>query len=168
MLLLSLAACLDNTPIPGGDTFIALQSDFAGFQDWDATDVDSADTGHVAGERVVYLNSAPDPGADAFPTGTILVKTIAWSGGLDVHAMVKRGSGFNPDGAVGWEWFELALDDDGTPIIQWRGTEPPAGEAYGTLPGANPDSGATITGDCNTCHASAARNDYVHTVPVDG
>lgn len=167
MLLLALLACLDNDQLPGtGDSFVAMQSDFAGFTTWSTYAVADADTGHVAGDRVVYVNVPPPGGGASFPVGTIIVKTIDWSGGTDVHAMVKRGADYNPDGAFGWEWFELALDEDGTPVIQWRGTAPPAGEQYGQLPGTTGDTGATVSGDCNTCHGAAAANDYVHTIPL--
>jgi hypothetical protein len=164
-----LAACLDNDALPDGDAFVAMQADFAGYPSWEIYPVPAGGTGHVDGERTVYLNEAPPDGATSFPLGTILVKTIAWSGGLDVHAMVKRGGGYNADGAVGWEWFELVPDDDGTPVIRWRGDKPPKGELYGQLPGVV-DTGAppTVSGDCNVCHSTAAANDFVHTVPLGG
>jgi hypothetical protein len=166
-VILLLLACLDNTPIPGGEaeSFVAMQVDFARYASWESFPVDTGDTGHPEGDRIVYVNARPEDGATAFPVGTILVKTIAWSGGLDVHAMVKRGGGFNPDGATGWEWFELVPADDGTPVIKWRGAEPPSGEIYQSLPGST-DSGDAVTGDCNVCHAAAIANDFVHTVPL--
>lgn len=169
MILLLAAGCLDNTPIPGGDvgTFIALQSDFAGFSQWSATPVSSEDTGHVSGARTVYVNQAPPAGSTTFPVGTILVKTIEWEGGTDIHAMAKRGAGFNTDGANGWEWFELMYASDGTPVIRWRGDVPPTDEEYGQLPGAESDTSDTITGDCNVCHSTDAVNDYVHTIRLD-
>lgn len=164
-MLLTLLACLDHTPPPDGtgEVFIALQSDFAPFRTWPVETVPTTDTGHIAGDRQVYLNANPPAGAESFPVGTILVKTIRWEGGEDIHAMAKRGGGFNEDGAVGWEWFELALADDGTPVIQWRGASPPEGEAYGSLPGDATDTADTVTGDCNACHAGAADNDFVWT-----
>ena len=96
----------------------------------------------------------------------IVVKTIEWSGGTDIHAMAKRGADYNTEGAFGWEWFELVLADDGTPVILWRGAEPPVGEQYGQLPGMSTDTATTVTGDCNTCHGAAASNDYVHSIPL--
>lgn len=165
-MMLLLLACLDHSPVPGGEgeTFIALQSDFATFRSWPSQGVATADTGHVTGDRVVYLNAEPEAGVTSFPVGTILVKTIQWEGGEDVHAMAKRGGGFNPDGAVGWEWFELVSAEDGTPVIKWRGASPPEGESYGSLPGGSTDTADTITGDCNQCHGALAANDFVWTV----
>lgn len=165
--MLLLIGCLDNDPIPGGagDSFVAMQSDFADFQSWMATPVAEGDTGHPDGDRVVYLNAEPETGASAFPVGTMIVKTIAWSGGTDIHAMVKRGGGFNPDGAVGWEWFEIVLSDQGSPVILWRGDVPPEGEVYGQLPGQTADT-STTEGDCNACHGAAVNNDYVHTLAL--
>lgn len=168
-MILFLAGCLDHDPIPGaaGDSFVAMQSDFTDFRGWEQTPVESGDTGHVAGDRIVYLNTTPATDEATFPVGTILVKTIAWSGGMDVHAMVKRGGGFNAEGAPGWEWFELVLSEDGSPVILWRGEVPPDGEAYGQLPGQTADTaGETVEGDCNTCHSIAAANDFVYTVDL--
>ncbi len=167
LVLGGLAGCLDNDPLPGGgDTFIAMQADFAEFSTWSNTDVAQQDTGHVAGDRTVYVNALPAADATSFPVGTMIVKTIDWSGGTDIHAMVKRGGDYNPDGALGWEWFELTLSGD-TPVIKWRGEAPPAGEQYQQIPGMSQDSGVTVTGDCNTCHgAEAGANDYVHTIPL--
>lgn len=172
MPLLALLACLDHTPIPGeADTFVAMQADFSGYTTWDAVPVDAApvdvasdDSGHPEGERTVYVNAPPTVDAVTFPVGTVIVKTIG--GGADIHAMAKRGAGFNTDGAVGWEWFELVLATDGEPVIKWRGAEPPAGETYGSLPGEPVDSGDTVTGDCNSCHGAVSDNDFVHAVDL--
>ncbi len=165
MTLLLLAGCLDHDPIPGQqDAFVAMQSDFEGYPSWESVTVAAEDTGHPDGARTVYVNEMPE-GGDTFPVGTVIVKEIA---GGDIHAMAKRGGGYNADGAVGWEWFELVLSD-GAPVIKWRGTEAPEGEAYGALPGSEPeDTGDLVTGDCNTCHGAAVENDYVHAVPLGG
>lgn len=169
MMLLLLAACLDHTPIPGaGESFVAMQVDFSGYPSWDAVEIDAAgagDSGHPEGERTVYVNELPPADAESFPVGTVIVKVIE---GADIHAMVKRGEGFNTEGAVGWEWFELVLATNGEPVIKWRGEEPPAGETYGALPGAPVDSGDTLTGDCNACHGARSDNDFVHAVPLGG
>lgn len=166
-MLLLLLGCLDHTPIPGAEgAFVAMQTDFQGYSTWDSIGVDAAaadDTGHPAGERTVYVNTMPAAEDTTFAVGTIVVKVIP---GADIHAMVKRGDGFNADGAPGWEWFELVTATNGEPVIKWRGAEPPAGETYGALPGATEDTGGTMTGDCNTCHAAAAENDFVHAVPL--
>ena len=163
-----LAACLDHDPVPGAamDEFIALQSDFAAFRTWSSAEVAAGDTGHAAGDRVVYVSAAPPPSAVSFPVGTILVKTITTDSGEDLHAMVKRGGGYNADGAPGWEWFELVSATGGTPVIKWRGVAAPEGEAYGALPGSEGDTADRITGDCNVCHAVRADNDFVHTVAL--
>ena len=162
-MLLFLLACAAKAPEDSAapEVFIAMQADFAGFLDWEALPVSTADTGHVDGERTVYIQRRPPAGAAAFPVGTMIVKTIAWSGGLDVHAMAKRGGGFNPEG-VGWEWFELTLLPDGTPVMLWRGAGPPDGEGYQNQ--ADDSAVDTVSGDCNTCHAAAAENDFVFTV----
>lgn len=166
-MLWLLLGCLDHTPIPGeqGESFVAMQTDFADFRAWPSQVVAEADTGHISGQRVVYASALPEPGGAQFPTGTLLVKTIDWEGGTDVHAMVRRGGAFNADGAVGWEWFELVLADDGSPVIKWRGAEPPDGEQYQSLPGTT-DTVDTVTGDCNTCHAVASDNDFVHSLSL--
>ena len=166
MILALLLGCLDHDPIPGQeDAFVAMQSDFAGYRGWASVSVAAEDTGHPDGARTVFINAMP-VGASTFPVGTVIVKEIA---GGDIHAMAKRGAGFNAEGAIGWEWFELVLADDGSPVIKWRGTEAPEGEAYGALPGSDPaDTGDAITGDCNVCHGAAADNDYVHAIPVGG
>ena len=163
-MTLFLLGCLDHTPIPGGEgeSFVAMQSHFSDYQSWDAIEVETGDTGHTSGSRTVYLNAAPPEGSESFPVGTILLKTIVYDGGMDIHARAKRGGGFNADGAPGWEWFELILSD-GVPVIKWRGETAPSGEVYQSLPGST-DSADTITGDCNTCHHAAANNDFVFSV----
>ncbi len=163
-MILLLLACLDHDPIPGGagDSFVAMQVDFAEFRSWASISVPE-ETGHPEGAREVFLNAAPDAGAPAFPVGTVIVKTIATATGEDIHAMVKRGGGYNAAGAVGWEWFELVVADDGTPVILWRGEVPPDGESYGQLPGQTADTGGA-EGDCNVCHGAVSGNDYVHSV----
>ena len=168
LLWLALTACLDHDLAPGAEgSFVAMQSDFAGYASWTSFEVDSADSGGHSGERAVYINLLPEAeaAADGFPVGTILLKVaqpVAGSGETDpdVHAMVKRGGGYNP-GAPGWEWFDLVLSG-GVPVINWRGAAPPAGGGYqaGSIDTANPD------GDCNSCHSAAYGNDYVHTVPL--
>ena len=62
---------------------------------------------------------------------------------------MKRGAGFNADGAAGWEWFQLANGPGDAPTILWRGVGPSDGDAYGA-----------DTGGCNGCH-DAARWDYI-------
>ena len=171
---LALTGCLDHDLAPGADgSFVAMQIDFAGYSSWEAFDVDAGDaeddTGGHSGDRTVYINLLPEDGSSGasraeFAVGTILIKVAqpdaADDTGPDVHAMVKRGGGYNSD-APGWEWFDLVLSG-GIPVINWRGLAPPAGGGYqaGSLDTANPD------GDCNSCHGAAYDNDYVHTVPL--
>jgi hypothetical protein len=76
--------------------------------------------------------------------------------------MAKRGGGYNADGAVGWEWFDLVFAEDGlTPVIDWRGIEPPSGTGYLCW---MEDGDTAIIADCNGCHVGSSANDYVHTV----
>lgn len=172
---LSLLACLDHDPVPGQEgSYVAMQADFAGYASWAAFPVEGAAAGHAGDARTVYINRLPeefpggDPSGTAFSVGTILVKVAerdpadTGATGPEVHAMVKRGGGYNP-GAPGWEWFDLALSG-GVPVINWRGEGPPEGGGYqsGAIDTANPD------GDCNACHAAAYDNDFVHTVALTG
>lgn len=161
-MLVLLLGCLDHELAPGADagTFVAMQSDFEGFLAWERTDVAAGDTGgHGAVAKTVYRNLARG-GAARFPVGTLLVKVTPTDEGEDIHAMAKRGDGYNADGAVGWEWFDLVLAEDGTPVINWRGVAPPDGEGYSF--GADEDT--AVEADCNACHGGAHDNDYVFTV----
>jgi hypothetical protein len=136
--------------LDGGDsTFVAVQGDFSDFESWVAFDGGTApaDNIPVQSQRMIYVNELPPPDAASFPVGTILVKTIA---GAQTFAMVKRGGGFNTDGAVGWEWLELVTAPDGQPLISWRGAAPPA-NTYSSTPAMT----------CNACHMLCRSNDYV-------
>jgi hypothetical protein len=110
----------------------------------------------LSGQMSIYLNQSPDTETKTFPVGTILFKTTLVQG-FDkpvVHAMTKRGGGFNAGGALGWEYFELLMGKDDVPYILWRGAKPPGGEMYMALLGAaNVDRPMTTDGDCNSCHA---------------
>ena len=161
--MLCLLSCgpVADAPDAGGDTFIAFASDFRGFRAWQSTPgvapgaPQPPKTIHGA-NLTSYLNHAPPHGSTAFSVGTIIVKE-GTDGGTDVtgrhaFAMAKRGGGFDGAGAVNWEWLELqAIDADNVTIL-WRGSGPPAGEAYGGMPTA-----------CNDCHEGASANDYVWT-----
>ena len=161
-LLLSgiLAACapVDSTPAtdePIGDTFLAVDSSFAGFRTWEKFTIPPGVNGsiHTAGARTEYLNKAPPPGSTTFPVGTIIVKESDDEPLLDrqIFARVKRGGGYNSKGALGWEWFELKNVDEQNATRIWRGVGPPVGEKYG----GDPDGG------CNGCHGVATANDFV-------
>jgi hypothetical protein len=146
--------------------FVAFQSDFADFRSWNRVWVsdEPLGLGHLEGSRYVHFQSLPKDG-DPFPVGSILVKTaeVGTETEWDIVAMVKRGDDYNADGAKDWEWFELQISDSGTPLILWRGIEPPAGSGYEcSLGGDTGDTAEAFTlGDCNVCHASAWEDDYV-------
>lgn len=133
LAVLALAACLDNeqdeNSAAQATTFIALDRDFVGFETWQSFDLgETIVEGLPYGRRVLYVSAMPPAGASEFPIGTKLVKVFEdpelprdqW----DIYAMVKRGGGFNGNGAVNWEWFELVRDSAGQPSAEWRGTEP--------------------------------------------
>jgi hypothetical protein len=165
--LLALTGCLDHQLAPddpmsgsGAKEFVPLQSDFHDYEDW--MKFDTAVMGEHAGTVgtiTEYLNQLPDSGADEFPVGTMIVKTVQPEDGPApaIHAMAKRGGTFNKQGALGWEYFELAKNDKGTPIIVWRGPTPPSGEKYKNL--LMPDSDMREA-DCNGCHV-VSKNDAV-------
>ncbi len=144
-----------------GACFVASTATFASFRSWTSYQYTApADVGggtHVAGPRTEYINNLPPHGSDAFPQGTVIVKDIAGTSTSTHHifATVKRGCGFNPAGATGWEWFELT-ESTGSPTILWRGAAPPPGEGYDT----------TGNGDCNSCHLGCDDNDYVCSDPL--
>jgi hypothetical protein len=155
-------ACLDNkldtSDAVGGKTvFIAQARDFATFADWMVFKRDTkTDHGGILGTTTIYLNSKPDAETHTFPIGTILFKRMDVTG-FDqptIHAMAKRGSGFNAEGALGWEYFELLLDAKNRPAILWRGDKPPSDEQYQALLGASSIERPKGTdGACNSCHA---------------
>jgi hypothetical protein len=145
-------------PAPRAEPFVAFERDFAVFRDWDRVETGPANPQgitHVAGKRRVYVNARPAAGrgVSTFPVGTMLIKEILEGAeeGHRIFAMVKRGGGYNAQGARGWEWFELAARGDGSLAIVWRGINAPQGEDYGGDP----------QGGCNDCHGRAGKNDFV-------
>lgn len=159
----------DNGGEAAVDVFLAQNRDFADYRSWPSVVVAEGPVvdGHPSGERRVFVSELPADDADEFAVGTVIVKEGAGleeSGGVgdELHARVKRGGGFNDDGAVGWEWFELGNSDVGTPLIKWRGEQPPDGESYGCVAGVC-DVGL---GQCNECHAAARNNDFVLSAPL--
>ncbi len=129
--------------------YLAFSSDFAGYTGWRSARFEGGAEGlHAAGARTVYVNRGRGP-SGRFPVGTIVVKEIA-AADAKTFAMVKRGADFNAKGAKDWEWFELVKNDDGSPLVKWRGVGPPSGESYGGDPSG-----------CNGCHSAAAAHDYV-------
>lgn len=162
-LALGSGGCDAAADEPEAGEFIALQRDFEGFPRWEHESLGFAATtpGHPGGQRTVYVNERPPAHDEEIPLGTIIIKTMETDDfGLLVLAMARRGGGYNEDGAVGWEWFELALDDMGRPVIVWRGEDPPDGECYGCLPGTESMIEPT---SCNDCHVHAAAQDHVYT-----
>ena len=146
--------------VPRPEPFVAFERDFDGFRDWSRVDTGPANPQgitHIAGRRRVYVKARPPAGSGArgatFPVGTVLIKEILEGAaeGHRIFAMVKRGGGYNAQGARGWEWFELAARPDDSLAIVWRGINAPQGEDYGGDP----------QGGCNDCHARAGRNDFV-------
>jgi hypothetical protein len=179
LLLLGLSGCRVlglERDAPVREPFIALESDFQHFDSWHQVDLShrpAIGETHAAGEAREFINRMPPAGSKTFPVGTILMKTVkatpdgapnepmgdrpAEPGkpakkGDDIFAMVKRGGGYNQQGSVGWEWFELRRREDGSVGILWRGINPPSGEGYGR----------DAQGGCNDCHRKATPNDYVH------
>jgi len=149
-------------PASARGPFIALERDFRDLRDWerfDLADRPAQGLTHTRGKRRIYLNARPAEGG-TFPVGTILVKELLG----DVHpdhkffAMVKRGSGYNARGALGWEWFELRDRGSGHFTIAWRGLDAPSGEGYG---GGAPGGEVDPLGGCNSCHGLSSGNDYV-------
>ena len=155
-------ACLDNELEPSAGVgvkrvFIAQTRDFAPYQEWMVFKRDvTTEHGGLVGTTTKYVNELPDTTTHEFPIGAILVKTVKAQGSdaLTIHAMAKRGSGYNADGARGWEYFELQLNGKGVPIIAWRGEQPPSGEQYQALLGASKTDQPATEGKCNDCHAA--------------
>jgi hypothetical protein len=178
-LLASLAAtgCLDHDlpedaqGVGSADTFIALPRDFCDFREWMAFPLRDIDMhAGVTGPLVVYLKDLPPMGAEAFPVGTMIVKTVELGDPKEweIHAMVKRGGTFNSRGAIGWEFFDLGIDDDCTPVIHWRGEKAPRDHGYKSLPGLKSDDASNMDPDCNSCHGrmDARENDAVLSEPL--
>jgi hypothetical protein len=145
-------------PEDDGPPFIAFQRDFQGFQAWTRFDIPTTVAVgdgliHPAGQRVVYINQMPAAGRTTFRNGTVIVKTMENG---DTLASVKRGGGYNKNGARGWEWFELKFSDPEW-LIVWRGITPPEGFCYGGIAG----------GACNLCHGAFVANDFVGTPGLD-
>lgn len=139
------------------ETFVAYNTSFDCFHQWSnapATAENGMNDGlHGVGPLQVYWNENPPHGATSFPVGTIIVKETQEADVTQriTFAMVKRGGGFNSDGANGWEWFSLQDAPDGTAAILWRGVVAPSQETYANQP----------IGDCNGCHTQASSNDSV-------
>jgi hypothetical protein len=142
------------------DAFIAQTEDFLGYEDWTSFNEDDKH-GDGSGTTTVYLNKMPPTGATSFPVRTIVVKTMQATDGsmFSIHAMAKRGNGFNSAGARGWEFFELAKTSKGVPFYLWRGVNPPTGEQYRAILSKNNVEASTPELKCNDCHASSSFRD---------
>jgi hypothetical protein len=147
--------------------FIGLERDFESFLSWPQLSLGAgphviADT---PGEKTVYINALPVSGDTEYRVGTIIVKTVApneFKTSWQVHAMAKRGSGFNEKGAYEWEFFDLQLDETGVPRMIWRGEEAPDGESYRTTLVSSDGEETVIERDCNDCHITS-NNDAILT-----
>jgi hypothetical protein len=113
------------------------------------------------GQSTVYIDRLPAHGATEFPVGTHIMRVMGsgsdpsqWS----AHGMLKVGGDFNTGGAVGWEFYGLALSLDAHGELvsrtMWRGTGPPDGNGYVAA------DGGPILG-CNHCHGATPSNDSV-------
>jgi hypothetical protein len=155
------SGCLDNKledTAVAKQSYIAQQRDFADYLDWMAFPRDvTEEHGGVVGTTTIYVKELPPEGEHEFPVGALLVKTMkpVDTSTLTIHAMAKRGSGFNAKGASGWEFFEMLPTKTGTPAILWRGEEPPSGEIYLSLLTAKmATTAATTEQKCNDCHGN--------------
>lgn len=165
MAVLALAGVACSTA-SGGDggatptTFVAYASDFSGFHTWTSTPgvapgaPQPGDGGVHSGPLTTYINHLPPKGSTSFPVGTIIVKEPDDPPltQRQIFAMVKRGGGFNSDGADNWEWFELRNLDMTNVQILWGGSEPVGTESYASNPNL-----------CNDCHTMNRQNDFVWT-----
>jgi hypothetical protein len=165
------SAPLENAPFDAGwdagpPSFVAFARDFAGFRSWERHAVRGAmvPIGAAPGPTFVYVNRRAPAGAHRWPVGTILIKTIETGAPHEwtIHAMVKRGVPYNARGAIGWEFFELRLPENGgDPVVVWRGPGPPTGHGYAAI---GRDAGSDpIPLVCNDCHAAAWQSDGVLT-----
>lgn len=152
---LAAASCREA---PARESFVAFERDFQGFREWPGGPFEEQPAQgqtHYAGEQRYFIRGPERAAGDEarFPVGTIIVKQARLEARPEgqLFAMVKRGGRYNPEGARGWEWFELAERPDRSVAIKWRGVSAPSGEQYGADP----------HGTCNTCHGEAKANDYV-------
>lgn len=148
---LALAGCDDSPAV-----FIALQSDFAEFESWQSYPLSQAPlSGHPDGPRVGFLNKIPPHGSTTYPVGSIIVKEVqstAAAGDFTqwaLFAMVKRGGGYNSDGARDWEFFLLQFNKNRVPVIVSRGLAPSSADGGDIYQNA---TGAGLR--CNYCHAA--------------
>ncbi|HJL20414.1 MAG TPA: hypothetical protein RMH99_32405 [Sandaracinaceae bacterium LLY-WYZ-13_1] len=147
-----------KSDVPKTGPRIAGARDFAAFRSWRRYHLPEdtlTEVGHHSSpHRYVYVDRALPPEPAPIPLGTLIVKTTedgppeTW----DVHAMVKRGDGYNWSGCDDWEFFNLSLDADGAVSIRWRGRGDDA-SAYEDAEGH--------ARSCNSCHIHAREVDHV-------
>jgi len=158
--ILFLVACGTQTTKNEGEIFLALPSHFAQFKTWRQVELPDtpAEPGvvHFAGKRTLFVLGEHDAN-ETWPQGSIILKRAEFGDDptkWEVHAMAKRGGGYNLNGAVDWEWFDIELNASGDFYrIKSRGVK--GGESYGNIA---PDAPGA---DCNTCHLAAKDFDYV-------
>lgn len=168
--LACLVACSSpDAPAPtdfvAAPKYFATDASFEGFRAWERHPLSSPTlpVQAIPGPAFVYASRRPEPGARRWPVGSILVKTVEPSDDprdWTVHAMVKRHERFNPEGAVGWEFFALQLDAEGAPTILWRSDGHNDGHAYGASTMMLPTDHEL---SCNDCHALRWQTDAVLT-----
>jgi hypothetical protein len=166
LIPLALAAGCSTSPgAPDSGTLgpPPLASDFSCFRNWSQTpgvgppgapDPSSATDGGIhAGPMTTYINMKPPHGSTSFPDGTIIVKeqNDPLLAQRQIFAMVKRGGGYNPNGAINWEFLELQNIDTCNVSIVWSGFP------------VNSDPYASNPFVCDDCHVLAKSNDYVWT-----
>ena len=157
----AVAPAASSAPPQVGEPFIAMNRDLRDFRSWARWRIPDIGvrTGHDVGDpRFVYVNRAPTDTYGALPIGTIVVKTLERGAFAEweVHAMVKRGGGYNTGGADGWEWMDLRLSDAGAAAITWRGEG--TAEDSGSY-GPDVDRGGEI--GCNSCHQMMRASDQI-------
>lgn len=157
----------------GGREYVAFQEDFADYREWPSFDASGGALDPLVDQatRTVYISEWPKSGLDAFAKGTRIVKVVETDPDPTLWlmvAMAKRGGDYNAAGSPGWEWFDLDLSTSGTPLIDWRGVEPPFGSGYECdLGGSDTGDTAAAVGDCNSCHFEAWDNDRVMSPQLD-
>ena len=130
-----------TTPIPITEEFIAKDSDFEDFRNWEVVvKLDKAlspeGRAHSDAARTIWIKPPNNKrGSNGqYPIGTILIKEV--EGGYGIVAMVKRGGSFNPS-HNGWEWFQIDA--------------------------ASKISSRSASNTCNNCHSLVKNQDYAFT-----
>lgn len=152
-----LLGCGSDAPLaaePGG--FIAMSDAFRDFRTWPRVAISATeDVPDPSLPYFAYTNQPAPPAGSTYPVGTLIVHTIELTDDpatWEVFAMARRGGGYNPDGAHGWEFFRLGFSRGEVPVIISRGFAPTDSGSY-SAKGSN----------CNTCHAAqgAAATDFI-------